>query len=167
LLRSTVAVGDELSGVLNPLGINAIRALSGRGLRILGARTVSSDPDWRFISVRRLLILIEKSILVSSQWCVFEPNDAFTRAKLQMSLNGLLLSLWEQGGLVGNTPQEAFRIQCDEDNNPPSQREQGRLWAEVGVAPSQPLEFILLRVGRANNEVEISNPDGRMAAHMG
>jgi len=153
----TVPVGDALQGVLNPLGIDVVRPLRGRGIRLMGARTVSSDPDWRYVNVRRLLMMIEKAIHLSTQWAVFEPNDAMTRAKLRLSLTSFLLSLWQRGALMGDTAQAAFFVTCDETNNPPAQRDNGQLLAEVGVAPSKPFEFIVLRVGRTGNEFEITD----------
>lgn len=152
----TVAINDATHGVLNPLGINAIRPLAGRGVRIFGARTVSSDPDWRYVNVRRLMMMIEKAIDVSTQWAVFEPNNTLTRAKLSLALTSFLLSLWQRGALAGAAANEAFFVKCDEDNNPPGEREQGRMLALIGVAPSRPFEFIILRVGRVHNEFEIT-----------
>jgi phage tail sheath protein FI len=152
----TVPVNDAVHGVLNPLGINVIRVLPGRGIRIFGARTASSDPGWRYVNVRRLMMMIEKAVYLSTQWAVFEPNDVYTRAKLQLSLTSFLIALWQQGALVGSTTQEAFFVKCDEENNPARERDNGRLLAEVGVAPSNPFEFIVVRVGRADNEFEIS-----------
>ncbi len=152
----TVLVNDAVHGLLNPLGINVIRSLPGRGIRVFGARTLSSDPDWRFVNVRRLLMMIEKAVNLSTQWAVFEPNDVYTRTKLRLSLMSFLIALWQQGALVGETIQEAFFVKCDEENNPASERANGRLLAEVGVAPSKPFEFVVLRVGRTNNEFEIS-----------
>ena len=152
----TVVINDAVHGVLNPDGINAIRPLPGRGIRIFGARTVSSDPEWRFINVRRLLMMIEKAIYISIQWAVFEPNDRFTRAKLRLALTSFLLALWQKGALMGATANDAFFVKCDEQNNPATERGNGRLIAEVGVAPSQPFEFVILRVGRMDNEFEIT-----------
>jgi phage tail sheath protein FI len=152
----TVAVDDATHGVLNPLGINAIRPLAGRGIRIFGARTVSSDPDWRYVNVRRLIMMIEKAIDVATQWAVFEPNNTVTRAKLHLALTSFLLTLWQRGALMGAAADEAFFVKCDEGNNPPNEREQGRMLAVVGVAPSRPFEFIILRVGRVHNEFEIT-----------
>jgi phage tail sheath protein FI len=151
----TAAVNDAMHGLLNREGINAIRAMPGRGLRIFGARTVSGDPDWRYVNVRRLMMMIEKAIYLSTQWAVFEPNDPFTRAKLRLSLTSFLIALWQQGALMGDMIDAAFFVRCDDDNNPPSERANGRLLAEVGVAPSQPFEFVVLRVGRAQNEFEV------------
>jgi uncharacterized protein len=157
----TVAIDDAVHGVLNPEGINVIRPLVGRGIRIFGARTVSSDPDWRFVNVRRLLMMIEKAIDISIQWAVFEPNDVVTRAKLRLVLLSFLLALWQRGALMGNAAAEAFQVKCDEENNPSSERENGRLLAEVLVAPSKPFEFIVLRVGREDNAFEITETSDR------
>jgi hypothetical protein len=153
----TVAVNDALHGVLNRDGINAIRALPGRGIRILGARTVSSDTDWRFINVRRLMMMIEKAILVSTQWAVFEPNDVHTRSKLRLSLTSFLIALWQRGALLGDSPAAAFYVTCDASNNPPAAVDEGQLLAEVGVAPSQPFEFVVVRVGRTDNQFQVTD----------
>ena len=152
----TTQVDDAVHGLLNPLGINVVRVLTGRGIRIYGARTVSSDPDWRYVNVRRLLMMIEKAVGLATQWATFEPNDFRTRAKLQLALRIFLLTLWQQGALMGNSAEAAFFVKCDDENNPPEARANGRLLAEVGVAPSQPFEFVVLRVGRVNNEFEIN-----------
>jgi phage tail sheath protein FI len=157
----TVETGDAVQGVLNPLGINAIRTLGGRGIRIFGARTTSSDTDWRFVSVRRLLIMIEKAVDHSIQWAVFEPNDLATRTKITLALIGFLYSLWQQGALAGKSAEEAFFVKCDEEINPPAERGRGRLLALVGVAPAQPFEFVVLRVGRVENAFEITEIKGR------
>ena len=152
----TVAINDQVHGVLNPIGINAIRPLAGRGIRVFGARTVSSDPDWCFVNVRRLMMMIEKAIDVATQWATFEPNDVSTRTKIHLVLTSFLISLWQRGALMGNAAEEAFFVKCDEENNPPSERANGRMLATVGVAPSHPFEFVILRVGRAQNQFEIT-----------
>lgn len=152
----TVQVDDEVHAILNPVGINVVRSLPGRGLRIMGARTVSSDPDWRFVNVRRLMMMIEEAIDEATQWAVFEPNDFYTRAKVTLSISSFLIALWQIGALAGKTIEESLFVKCDETNNPPFEREQGRLIVDVGVAPSNPFEFIVLRVGRTNNEFEVT-----------
>jgi hypothetical protein len=151
----TSPVNDAEHGVLNPLGINAIRTVPGRGILIFGARTLSSDPDWRYVNVRRLLMMIEKAIDLSTQWVVFEGNDHQTRAKLRLSLMSFLTALWARGALAGDTAGEAFYVKCDEENNPPAERDKGKLLTEIGVAPAIPSEFVVLRVGRTLNELEI------------
>ena len=100
--------------------------------------------------------LIEKAIDASTQWAAFEANDDLTQARIQLALSSLLLSLWEAGALAGESADEAFWVKCDGETNPPEERDQGRLLALVGVAPSQPFEFIVLRVGRATNQFEIT-----------
>jgi len=157
---TTVALDDASRGVLNPLGINAMAAITGRGIRIMGARTVSSDPDWIFLNVRRLLIMIEKAIGVSLAWAAFEPNDLATRTKLHLVLTTFLLSLWQRGALAGASPDEAFFVKCDDENNPPSLRDLGQLHVDIGVAPSKPYEFVVLRVGRVDNEFETTEVTG-------
>jgi hypothetical protein len=152
----TVFVDDAVHGILNPAGINAIRPLPGRGLRVFGARTMSSDTDWQNVNVRRLMMMIEKAVEGAIQWAVFEPNSVLTRTKLNLTLTSFLLSLWQRGALMGASANDAFFVKCDDDNNPPEEREQGRLVATIGVAPSQPFEFIILRVGRVHNQFEIS-----------
>jgi phage tail sheath protein FI len=153
---TTVPVNDALQGGLNSRGINAIRVFPGRGISVYGARTLSSDPDWRYINVRRLMMMIEEALDVSTQWVVFEPNDFYTRSKVLLAITSFLETLWRKGALAGTHPEQAFFVKCDEDNNPPSERDQGRMRVDVGVAPSAPYEFIVLRIGRTQEELEIS-----------
>lgn len=153
---TSVGIDDAQHGLLNPEHINAIRAFPGRGFRIFGARTLSSDPDWRFVNVRRLMLMLEKAIRIGSQFAVFEPNDRVTRTKLHLALTSLLLEMWRRGALAGRTAQEAFFVNCSEAQNPPYQRDRGMLVAEVGVAPAAPFEFIILRVGISDNSLEIT-----------
>jgi len=152
----TIGVDDSVQGILNPLGINAIRPLPGRGIRIYGARTVSSDPDWIFVNVRRLMMMIEKAIDVAIQWAIFEPNDTLTRSKINLVLTSFLLSLFQRGALTGASANEAFFVKCDDENNPPDARANGQMLAQVGVAPTRPFEFIVLHVGRVHNQFEIT-----------
>lgn len=158
----TIEVTEAVHEILNPLGINAIRPLPARGLRVYGARTVSSDPSWRYVNVRRLLIMIEEAVEETLQWAVFEPHDAALREKVAMSIYGFLERLWEQGALAGATAGEAFYIRCNESNNPPDDVANGRLLAEVGVAPVIPAEFIVFRIGRTEDVLETSEPEGGM-----
>lgn len=154
--RLSLTLDDAAHGLMNEEHINALRAFPGRGLRVFGARTLSSDPSWRYINVRRLMLMIEKAIDVSCQWAVFEPNDRYTRAKVHLSLTSFLLSLWERGALAGGSVKEAFFVNCNEDTSPPAARDRGQLIAEVGVAPSTPFEFVVLRVGYGEDAFEIS-----------
>jgi phage tail sheath protein FI len=151
----TVSINDEEQAILNPEGINCLRAFPGRGIRVYGARTLSSNPDWRYINVRRLMLTIEEAVNESTQWAVFESNDFRLRQLIILSISSFLETVWRDGGLVGATPAEAFYVKCDETNNPAAIADQGKLIAEVGVAPTRPAEFIIFRIGRTVEELEI------------
>ena len=134
--------------LLNPQGINCIPAFPGRGIRVWGARTISSDPSWRYINIRRLFNYLEESILTGTQWAVFEPNDPALWAKMRRTISAFLVNEWRKGALFGLTPDQAFYVKCDEETNPPDQRELGRVTCEVGVAIVRPAEFIIFRVSQ-------------------
>jgi phage tail sheath protein FI len=154
-LGGSVPVSEAQHGILNQAGVNVARTVGSRGFRLLGARTLSSDPDWRYLNVRRLVSMVEKALGIALQWAVFEPNGFLTRARATMSVTFFLQSLHEQGMFAGRTPEESFFVRCDLDNNPPEQRDLGRLLVEVGVAPVQPFEFVVLRVGRVRDSIEV------------
>ncbi len=138
--------------LLNPIGINCIRNFPNRGIRIWGARTLV-EPDiteWRYISVRRLISYIEKSLELGTQWVVFEPNDEETWSRVTRTVSNFLERIWREGGLFGATPEEAFYVKCDEELNPPETRILGRLYIEVGVCPVRPAEFVIFRIGQWN-----------------
>jgi hypothetical protein len=118
------------------------------GIRLTAGRTLSRDPQWRQLSVRRLITMLRRTLLVQMQWTVFEPNDAALREELTRMLEGYLRGLFQAGAFRGRTPGEGFFVQCDEELNPPAVTDQGRLVCHVGVAPVEPLEFILLRLVR-------------------
>lgn len=151
----TIAVDDARHGELNLLGINVLKSPPGLGLRVLGARTLTSDPSWRYVNVRRLMLMLMKAIDVQTQWAVFEPNDAVTRRRITQSLTELLAQMWHRGALVGTTPAQAFAVRCDDVNNPPELRLDGQLVADVAVAPSRPFEYVVLRLGRQSNAFEV------------
>jgi uncharacterized protein len=109
--------------LLNPENINVIRAFAGRGIRVWGARTLSSDPAWRYLNVRRLFNFMEESILNGTQWVVFEPNDANLWARIRRDIGAFLKLVWRSGALFGNTPEEAFYVKCDLETNPPEVRD--------------------------------------------
>ena len=104
--------------LLNPVGINCIRAFPGRGIRVWGARTLSSDPAWRYLNVRRLFNYLEESILNGTNWVVFEPNDDALWAKIRRTISAFLVNEWRKGALFGLTPDEAFYVKCDRETNP-------------------------------------------------
>jgi len=130
---------------LNPIGINCIRSFSGRGIRIWGARTLAGgESEWRYINVRRLFNMLEESIYEGTQWAVFEPNDQLLWARLRRDIGSFLKRVWMQGALFGATPEEAYYVKCDSENNPPETRDNGELHIEVGIAPVKPAEFIII-----------------------
>lgn len=142
--------------LLNPLGINCIRSFPNRGIRIWGARTLV-EPDkteWRYISVRRLMSYIEKSIELGTQWAVFEPNDEDLWARIKRIISNFLERVWREGGLFGSSPEQAFYVKCDEELNPPETRMLGRLYIEVGVCPVRPAEFVVFRISQWNGTEE-------------
>ena len=152
-LIGVIDAPDVLSAIdqeaLNPRGINVLRAFPGRGLRVWGARSLSDEPEWRFIHVRRLLSMIEESVEDSTQWTVFEPNDDALRRTLVHSLSVFLGDIWERGGLKGRTQEEAFYVKCDETNNPPAVTEAGQIVCAVGVAIAAPMEFLVFEIRQA------------------
>jgi hypothetical protein len=135
-------------GGLNQVGINCIRAFPGRGIRIWGARTLSSDPEWRYINVRRLFNYIAESIMVGTQWSVFEPNDQTLWTSLRISASNFLTRTWRSGALFGATPSEAFFVKCDAETNPPDVIEAGQVVCEIGIAPVKPAEFVIFRLSQ-------------------
>lgn len=134
--------------LLNPIGINCIRPFGTRGIRIWGARTLSSDSDWRYINVRRLFNMVETTILDGTQWAVFEPNDMKLWEGVKRTLNGFLNGLWTAGALFGSTPDQAYYVKCDAETNPPESIDEGRLVVEVGLAPVKPAEFVIFRISQ-------------------
>ena len=151
-LNITKAEHDQL----NPNGINCIRAFPGRGIRVWGARTISSDPSWRYLNVRRLFNYIEESIFEGTQWVVFEPNDMRLWGRVKRTINAFLLRVWRDGALFGATPDQAFFVVCDETNNPPEVRDAGQLIVDIGIAPVKPAEFVVFRIAQFSG-----NPDGQ------
>lgn len=134
--------------VLNPNGVNCIRTFRGRGIRVWGARTVSSDPAWRYVPVRRLFNFVEKSIENGTHWVVFEPNTPDLWARVRRDVGAFLRGVWRDGMLFGRTPSEAYYVKCDEELNPPDVRDRGQLVIEVGLAPVKPAEFVIFRISQ-------------------
>jgi hypothetical protein len=133
---------------LNPIGVNCIRTFPGRGIRVWGGRTLSSDGSWRYINVRRLFIMAEASLDTGLQWVVFEPNDRMLWARVRRDVTSFLRTVWLSGALFGSTPEEAFYVKCDDELNPPEIRDLGQLIIEVGMAPVKPAEFVIFRISQ-------------------
>ncbi|MGW2960423.1 phage tail sheath subtilisin-like domain-containing protein [Streptomyces sp. NPDC001220] len=134
--------------LLNPIGVNCIRAFPGRGIRIWGARTLSSDPAWRYLNIRRYFNYLEESILIGTQWVVFEPNDHNLWARIRRNISAFLVNEWRSGALFGQRPEEAYYVKCDEETNPPESVDVGRVICEIGIAPVKPAEFVIFRLAQ-------------------
>lgn len=145
-LAYNVTKGEQ--DTLNPNGINCIRAFPGMGIRVWGARTLSSNPSWRYLNVRRLFNFIEKSIERGTQWVVFEPNEPRLWARVRRDVSAFLRMVWRDGALFGLSPAEAFYVKCDEELNPPESRDLGRLVIEIGLCPVKPAEFVIFRISQ-------------------
>ncbi|TJZ91294.1 phage tail sheath protein [Paracoccus gahaiensis] len=149
-------IDEAAAGLLNPAGINAIRSFPGRGIRIYGTRTLSPDPDWRYLTARRVVDAIEKTLERGLHWMVFEPNNLMTRHAVAQSARVLLNRLWREGVLAGSAPDEAFSVKCDLENNPVEGRDAGQLVIDIGVAPTTPFEFVLFRLGNAFDALKVT-----------
>jgi SOS-response transcriptional repressor LexA len=134
--------------ILNPKGVNCIRAFPGRGIRVWGARTLSSDSLWKYINIRRLFLFLEESIEESTQWVVFEPNDQKLWARVRQTINQFLTRVWKDGALFGSTPEEAFFVKCDKTTMTQDDIDNGRLIVVIGVAPVKPAEFVVFRIAQ-------------------
>jgi hypothetical protein len=141
-------INDADQAVLNQEGINAIRDFHERGVLVWGARTMSPDPEWKYVNVRRLMIYLEHSIDKGTQWAVFEPNDDRLWANIRRSVENFLINEWRAGALLGNTPEEAYFVRCDRTTMTQDDLDDGRLVCVVGVAPVRPAEFVIFRIGQ-------------------
>ncbi|MGZ4351979.1 MAG: phage tail sheath subtilisin-like domain-containing protein [Gaiellaceae bacterium] len=133
--------------LLNPNGVNLIRAFPGRGMRIWGARNLTDDTEWRYVNVRRLFLFLESSIDGGTQWVVFEPNDSGTWLRVRVSVENFLNQVWRAGGLAGATPEQAYRVRVGLGQTmTETDIELGLLIIEVAVAPVYPAEFVVFRI---------------------
>ncbi len=152
VVRGAISLEINLSrgeqDTLNPIGVNCIRTFPGRGIRVWGGRTLSSNGSWRYINVRRLFIMVEASMDAGLQWVVFEPNDSTLWAKVRRDVTAFLRNVWRGGALFGTTPDQAFYVKCDEELNPSEVRDLGQLIIEVGLAPVKPAEFVIFRISQ-------------------
>ena len=154
LLEFTITKGEQ--DILNPRGVNCIRAFPGRGIRIWGARTLSSDALWKYINVRRLFIFLEESIEEGTQWVVFEPNDEKLWARVRQTITQFLTRVWKDGALMGTTPEEAFFVKCDRTTMTQDDIDNGRLIVLIGVAPVKPAEFVIFRIAQWAGGAEVT-----------
>ena len=152
IVRGTIGIATVITrgehDMLNPAGVNCIRAFPGRGTRIWGARTLSSDPAWRYVNVRRLFNYVESSLMLGTQWVVFEPNDKDLWQRLIRTIRSFLYRIWQDGGLFGDTAEQAFYVKCDDETNPSEVIEAGQLVCEIGLAVVKPAEFVVFRLAQ-------------------
>ena len=134
--------------VLNPEGINCFRFFEGRGFRLWGARTISSDPEWKYVNLRRYFAYLEHSIDRGTQWAVFEPNGEALWANVRRTVEDFLLNEWQNGALLGDKPEKAYFVRCDRSTMTQNDLDNGRLVCLVGIAPLRPAEFVIFRIGQ-------------------
>jgi phage tail sheath protein FI len=150
----TLAVGFEKmlnkgqQDVLNPEGVNCFRYFPGRGMRLWGARTATSDPEWKYVNLRRYFAYLEHSIDRGTQWAVFEPNGERLWASLRRTIQDFLLNEWQMGALLGDKPEKAFFVKCDRTTMTQNDLDNGRLVCLIGVAPLRPAEYVIFRIGQ-------------------
>lgn len=151
-LRGVIGVQRRVSpaehGELNSAGVNVIRAFDRFGIRPWGARTLSEDAEWRYLSVRRLFCMVEEAISMGTQWMVFQPNTDAVWSMIRRDVSAFLMGLWRDGALMGRTPEEAFFVKCDEETNPPDVVDAGRVVIYVGMAPVKPAEFVVFQIAQ-------------------
>jgi phage tail sheath protein FI len=158
VIRGIVEIAQSVTkreqDMLNPLGINVLRAFPNLGSRVWGARTLSLDQSWKYVNVRRLFLFVEESIDEGTQWVVFEPNDEPLWARVRQSVASFLTTVWRSGALQGATPDEAFFVTCDRTTMTQDDIDNGRLICIVGIAPVKPAEFVIFRIQQFTSEAQ-------------
>lgn len=147
-LGCEVMLDKTQQDVLNPEGINCFRFFEGRGYRLWGARTISSDPEWKYVNVRRYFAYLEHSIDKGTQWAVFEPNGDALWATVRRAIEDFLFNEWQNGALLGDKPEKAYFVKCDRSTMTRNDLDNGRLVCLIGVAPLKPAEFVIFRIGQ-------------------
>jgi phage tail sheath protein FI len=144
------SVTDAEQDILNPIGVNCVRQFAASGIVVWGARTFAaqSDPEYRYVPVRRYTLYLRQSIYNGTQWAVFEPNDAPLWDQLKANIDDFLMGEFRKGALAGATPDEAFSVKCDAELNPPSEVNAGRVNMEIAFAPLKPAEFVVIRISQ-------------------
>ena len=153
-------VNEAEHGTLNSLGINVIKPYEGRGILAMGARTMSSDREWRFVNVRRLVTMIEESIEEQLQWAVFEPHTQGLRRDVDRAVRGLLTNLWQQGMLDGADADEAFSVTCDDSTNTLYDVDEGRMICQIVLNAPWPAEFVVVRIGIGDRGIQFVERGG-------
>jgi len=136
----------EEQALLNPRGINLIRDLGDQGIRVYGARTLSTDPEWKYLNVRRLFQVVKQSVEKGTEWVVFEPNSPTLWGDVERNIKAYLKTVFNTGALAGSTPEEAFYVRCNAQNNPQENIDNGILTIDLGIAPVKPAEFVQINI---------------------
>lgn len=147
-LRFELDINFAQQEMLNPIGVNCLRYLSGRGFRVWGARLASSDPEWKYVNVRRYFNYLESSIDRGTQWAVFEPNGERLWANVRQTISDFLYNEWRNGALLGTKTEEAYFVRCDRSTMTQNDLDNGRLVCLIGVAVIKPAEFVIFRIGQ-------------------
>ena len=139
---------DVEQGDLNPVGVNLIRQFPAAGRIMWGARTITSDAEWRYIPVRRMAIFLRVSIYNGIQWAVFEPNDEPLWSQLRLNIRSFMMTLFRRGAFQGSTPSQAFFVKCDSETTTQDDIDQGIVNVLVGFAPLKPAEFVMVKISQ-------------------
>ncbi len=149
-------VTNQEQALLNPNNVNCLRAFPGRGIRVWGARTLAGHPEWRYVNVRRLFLTAARWMDWHLQEMAFEPNDSKLWARIERRMNDYFLQQYRRGALKGAAPKEAFYVKCDEETNQPETLAMGQVVTEIGLAPANPYEFVVVRLIRGARGVGLS-----------
>jgi hypothetical protein len=151
-LNGVVGLAAELTDVehgnLNPMGVNVIRRFPAAGVVAFGARTITSDPEWKYVPVRRTAIMLRVSLYNGIQWAVFEPNDEPLWSQLRLNIGAFMTTLFRQGAFQGSTPSQAFFVKCDAETTTQADIDLGIVNILVGFAPLKPAEFVVVRISQ-------------------
>jgi hypothetical protein len=151
-----IHINKGVQDILNPRGVNCLRFFEQGGFRVWGARTMTSDSEWKYVNVRRLFLYLEHSIDRGTQWVVFEPNNERTWANVKATVSDFLYTVWRDGALVGAKPEDSYFVKCDRTTMTQNDLDNGRLICLVGVAPATPAEFVIFRVGQFTSDSKSS-----------
>ncbi|MEU4039643.1 phage tail sheath family protein [Streptomyces collinus] len=154
-----VPLTDGNIGLLNPVGVNCLRRLPAAGPVAWGARTLRGDDrladEWKYLPVRRLALFIEESLFRGTQWVVFEPNDEPLWASIRLNVGAFMNTLFRAGAFQGRTPQEAYLVKCDKENNPQNDIDRGIVNIQVGFAPLKPAEFVIVHIQQLAGQIQV------------
>ena len=155
---SQVVLNKDEDAILNPKGANVMPLFTGKGILIWGARTVSTDTQWKYVKVRRLFIFIEESLEKGTKWLVFEPNNERLWSGCATTITKFLTRAWADGMLVGNTSEQSFFVKCDRTTMTQDDIDNGRLTVFIGFAPIKPAEFIVVKITQTKGDAVIDKP---------